>query len=65
MRRSGLQQLIAFFKLDLPDGQVPEERVRVDARAVDVQDVLEGVEHVFEGLRGRFDDFSNDVRAYL
>ena len=60
-----MQQLIMFFKLELPNRQVPEECVRVDARAVDVEDVLEGVEHVFEGLRGRFDDFSNDVRAYL
>ena len=65
MRRRGLQQLVAFFKLELPDGQVPEERVGVDARAVDVQDVLEGVKHVFEALRGRFNDFSDDVRAYL
>ena len=40
-------------------------RVRVDARAVEVEDVLEGVKHVLKGLRGRFDDFSDDIRAYL
>merc|ERR1711954_322898 len=64
-RGRSLQQLITFFQLELPDRQVPEERVRVDARAVDVEDVLEGVEHVLKGLRERFDDFSDDVRAYL
>ena len=33
--------------------------------AMDVKDFLEGVEHVLKALRGRFDDFSDDVRAYL
>ena len=50
MRGRSLQQLVTFFKLEVPDRQVPEERVRVDARAMDVEDVLEGVKHVLDGI---------------
>ena len=67
MRRRGLQQFLAFLKLELHgvDGQVPEEQVGVDAGAVNGKDILEGVEHVFEALQGRVDDFSDNRRAYL
>ena len=39
--------------------------VWVDARAMDVEDVLNGVAHVIKGLRGSINDFSDDVGAYL
>ena len=54
-----------FFQLELHGRRVPEEQVQVYARAVDVEDVLKGVAHVLKGLRGSFDDFSDDVKAYL
>ena len=54
-----------FFQLELHGRQVPEEQFQVHARAVDVKDVLKGVAHVLKGLRGSFNDFSDDVRAYL
>ena len=42
--------------------------VRVDARAVEVEDVLNRVTHVIHGLRvvfeGGLKDFSENVRAY-
>ena len=64
-----MQQFVAFLKLELHGvgGQVPEERVEVEARAVNGKDILEGVEHVLEALLtgSRVDDFSDDRRAYL
>ena len=64
-----MQQLVTFFQLELHGRRVPEDRVRVDARAVDVEDVLDGVAHVIKGLsgsvKGSVEDFSDDVRAYL
>ena len=49
-RGRGLQQLVTFFQLELREGRVPEEHVRVHARAVDVEEVLKGVAHVLKGL---------------
>ena len=63
-----MQQLLTFFQLELHGRRVPEDWVRVDARAVDIEDVLDGVAHVIEGLsgsvEGRYEDFSDDVGAY-
>ena len=57
-----------FFQLELHRRRVPEDRVRVDARAVDVEDVLDGVAHIIKGLsgsvKGSIKDFSDDVGAY-
>ena len=57
-----------FFQLELHGRRVPEDRVRVDDRAVDVEDVLDGVAHVIKGLNGsvegRLEDISDDVGAY-
>ena len=43
--------------------------VRVDARAVEVEDVQDGVTHLIHSLSGvlesSLDDFSEDVGAYL
>ena len=43
--------------------------VRVDARAVEVEDVQDGVTHLIHSLSGvlesSLDDFSKDVGAYL
>ena len=64
-RGRSLQKLIMFFQLKLHGRRVPEEQVRVHARAVDVEEVLKRVTHLLKGLRGSFDDFSDDVRAYL
>ena len=47
-----MQQLITFFQLKLQGTLVPEDLVKVDARAVKVEDVLNRVAHVFHGLRG-------------
>ena len=63
-----MQQLVTFFQLELLGRLVPEDRVRVDARAVDVANVLDRVAHVIKGLRGsiegRLVDFSKNVGAY-
>ena len=68
MRGRSLQQLITFFQLELHGRLVPEDPVSVDARAVEVEDVLNRVTHVIHGLRGVFEgrlkDFSENVRAY-
>ena len=57
-----------FFQLELKGRLVPEDRVQVDARAVEVEDVLNIVTHLIHGLRsafeGRLEDFSENVRAY-
>ena len=57
-----------LFQFKLRRRLVAEDWVRVDARAVDVEDVLDGVAHVIEGLsgsvEGRLEDFSDDVGAY-
>ena len=45
-----MQQLITFFQLELCNRRVPEEHVRVHARAVDVEEVLKGVAHILKGL---------------
>ena len=42
-----MQQLITFFQCELQGRLVPEDRVRVDARAVEVEDVLDRVD-IFE-----------------
>ena len=47
-----MQQLVMFFQLKLWGRLVPEDWVRVDARAVEVEDVLNRVAHVVHGLRG-------------
>ena len=55
-----MQQLVTFFQLELQGRLVPEDRIRVDARAVEVEDVravevedaLDRVTHVVQGLRG-------------
>ena len=49
-RGRGLQQLVTFFQLELHEGRVPEEQIRVHVRAVDVEEVLKGVTHVLKGL---------------
>ena len=63
-----MQQLVTFFQLKLRGRLVPEDWVQVDARAVEVEDVLNRVTHVIHGLRGVFEggleDFSENVRAY-
>ena len=57
-----------FFQLALRGTLVPEDWVRVDSRAVEVEDVLNRVTHVIHGLRGVFEgvlkDFSENVRAF-
>ena len=55
-----MQQLVTFFQLGLGGRMVREDRMRVDARAVEVEDVravevedaLDRVTYVVHGLRG-------------
>ena len=59
---------MTLFQLKLHGRLVAEDRVRVDARAVEVEDVLDGVAHLIHGFRGvpegSLKDFSEDVGAY-
>ena len=71
-RRVQEDQLITLFQFELQRRLDAEDWVRVDARAVQVddvqvEDVHDGVAHLVHslgGVRGSLDDFSEDIGAY-
>ena len=67
-RRVQEDQLIMLFQFELHRRLNAEDWVQVDARAVEVEDVLDGVAHLIHGFRGvpegSLKDFPKDVGAY-